>query len=301
MRKQAGYFTLLFFCFTFSLSANHVDKYISTYKDVAQREMRRSNIPASIILAQGIHESSWGRGELAVNSNNHFGIKCKDYWTGPTYYIEDDDFENGELIKSCFRAYDDEEASYIDHTDFLLNSERYQGLFLYDQTDYKNWAFGLKQCGYATDVQYAEKLIRIIETHQLYLFDMISTPVLEAPSFYIPAEFLSETEIQDPVIYEYDRPSETAIANVEGNYIEPSSKFDYEVVVEESSREEEEIPVSIREVIDYAIPEEMEENSISVSYDRTDLTGVIKNKSSRDKKRHNLSRKPRMSSASGPR
>ncbi len=143
MRQQASYATLIFLCLSFTAFSNHVEKYINTYKDIAQREMRRSNIPASIILAQGIHESSWGRGELAVNSQNHFGIKCKDYWTGPTYYIEDDDYLNGKLIKSCFRAYDNVEDSYIDHTDFLVENDRYQGLFLYDRTDYRNWAKGL--------------------------------------------------------------------------------------------------------------------------------------------------------------
>lgn len=145
--------------------------YIEKYQTIAIREMHRSGIPASVTLAQGILESSWGNGSLALNANNHFGIKCKSYWTGPTFYIEDDDYQNGKLIKSCFRAYDNAELSYIDHTDFLMSNERYRELFEYDQTDFENWAHGLKKCGYATDKKYAEKLIRNIRKYELYRFD----------------------------------------------------------------------------------------------------------------------------------
>ena len=145
--------------------------YIEKYQSIAIREMHRSGIPASVTLAQGILESSWGNGSLALNANNHFGIKCKTYWTGPTFYIEDDDFKNGKLIKSCFRAYDDAESSYIDHTDFLMSNERYRNLFEFNPTDYVNWAHGLKKCGYATDKKYAEKLISNIRKYELYQFD----------------------------------------------------------------------------------------------------------------------------------
>ena len=181
---------------TFPLStllANHVDLYINTYKDIAIREMQRSGIPASITLSQGIIESSWGGGELASNSNNHFGIKCKDYWTGPSYYIEDDDYENGRLIKSCFRAYANPEESYIDHTNFLMNNERYHALFTYAQTDYVNWAKGLKACGYATDAEYAEKLIRMIEKYNLHRFDTQEMPIAiaSAPHYKLPEQYTS--------------------------------------------------------------------------------------------------------------
>ena len=145
--------------------------YIDNYQSIAIREMHRSGIPASVTLAQGILESSWGNGSLALNANNHFGIKCKTYWTGPTFYIKDDDYKNGKLIKSCFRAYDDAESSYIDHTDFLMSNERYRNLFEFSHTDYVNWAHGLKKCGYATDKRYAEKLISNIQKYELHRFD----------------------------------------------------------------------------------------------------------------------------------
>lgn len=201
MRKQLHYVTLaLLFFNTSTLSAeNYVDLYINTYKDIAIQEMMRSGIPASITLAQGIHESSWGKGELALNSNNHFGIKCKDYWQGPSFYYEDDDYDrNGKLMKSCFRAYENPEKSYIDHTDFLVSTAHYQELFSYSSTDYQRWAKGLKKCGYATDKEYANKLIRTIEKYQLYKFDLPKEePMLaSAPRYNIPKESVGDLLIR---------------------------------------------------------------------------------------------------------
>ncbi|HRI32372.1 MAG TPA: glucosaminidase domain-containing protein, partial [Saprospiraceae bacterium] len=131
------------------------ERYMEQYKYMAISEMNRSGIPASIKLAQGILESQAGRSELAVNANNHFGIKCKSNWSGETYQYKDDDLdENGELIHSCFRMYGSGEQSYIDHTDFILNRPRYKSLFSLPKNDYKAWAMGLKKCGYATDPNY---------------------------------------------------------------------------------------------------------------------------------------------------
>ena len=212
MRKQLHYVTLflLFFTTTSLTAENYVDLYINTYKDIAIREMMRSGIPASITLAQGIHESSWGRGALASNSNNHFGIKCKDYWNGPSFYFEDDDYDrNGKLIKSCFRAYEDPEKSYIDHTDFLMMTSHYQVLFNYSNTDYKQWAKGLKKCGYATDKEYANKLIRTIEKYQLYKYDLQTEQrvLVSAPTYNIniqkqkPTDLLIRSEKKEEVEY----------------------------------------------------------------------------------------------------
>ena len=163
--------------------------YIEKYQSIAIREMHRSGIPASVTLAQGILESSWGNGSLALNANNHFGIKCKTYWTGPTFYTEDDDYKNGKLTKSCFRAYDNVESSYIDHTDFLMSNERYRSLFEFDHTDYINWANGLKKCGYATDKNYAKKLINNIQKYELYRFDTMP----------IETEVIVNNEIVNPI------------------------------------------------------------------------------------------------------
>ncbi len=138
--------------------------YINQYKDLAIEEMLKYNIPASITLAQGVFESSAGRSYLTISGNNHFGIKCHD-WIGASVYTTDD------AVNECFRAYDNALQSYEDHSKFLKNNVRYSRLFLLDRTDYRGWAYGLKTCGYATNPQYAPKLIGIIELYKLYQYD----------------------------------------------------------------------------------------------------------------------------------
>jgi len=152
--------------------------YIQTYKDIAIIEMYRTGIPASITLAQALHESNSGTSALAVNAQNHFGIKCKKYWKGETYYHKDDDLDKkGNLIESCFRAYDNVLDSYVDHSTFLKNSENYVNLFALARTDYVGWAYGLKRSGYATDKQYAFKLIKNIEKYGLAQYDKAPNPL----------------------------------------------------------------------------------------------------------------------------
>ncbi len=151
--------------------------YVNQYKDLAIAEMYRSGIPASITLAQALHESNAGASPLAKNANNHFGIKCKSYWKGQTYMHYDDDYnKKGELIQSCFRAYDTVVESYVDRSNFLRSSARYNVLFELDINDYSAWAKGLKDCGYATDPKYAEILIRLIKRYQLDVFDKAANP-----------------------------------------------------------------------------------------------------------------------------
>ena len=131
---------------------------------MAISEMQRSGIPASIKLAQGILESANGNSRLATQANNHFGIKCHD-WTGEKVYHDDD--EKGE----CFRKYKDPRESFVDHTEFLSTRSRYAFLFEYEPTDYRSWARGLSRAGYATDPNYPQKLINLIEQHNLYQYD----------------------------------------------------------------------------------------------------------------------------------
>ncbi len=157
----------------FKKELSYKQNYIDNYCVLAIQEMYKSGIPASITLGQAVIESSFGTSELAIKANNHFGIKCKSYWTGNTYYYEDDDYRNGQLIASCFRSYSTSIKSFKDHTRFLSNSERYQPLFRYGTQDYKSWAYGLEKAGYATDPQYAEKLIKAIEKYHLHRFDKI--------------------------------------------------------------------------------------------------------------------------------
>jgi len=154
---------------------NSRNDYINRFKDIAISEAERTGVPASIKLAQGILESNAGQSTLARKANNHFGIKCHKGWTGRKYHIEDDDVdENGKLIKSCFRVYKNADASYVAHSEFLRDpNKKYRYGFLFDlpHTDYRAWAYGLKRAGYATSPTYAEKLIRVVETYELYRFD----------------------------------------------------------------------------------------------------------------------------------
>jgi LysM repeat protein len=178
--------------------------YINNYKKLAMDEMNRTGIPASITLAQGIHETYAGKSELVLKSNNHFGIKCKDYWTGKKVYHDDD--ARGE----CFRKYDDPALSYRDHSDFLKAGERYAFLFKLDPEDYKAWAHGLKKAGYATNPKYAPILIKLIEDYNLEQYTEIAMgkipPEAEViavnpkPATDEPADISAFIKQQDPLI-----------------------------------------------------------------------------------------------------
>lgn len=145
--------------------------YIANFNAIAMEEMRKYKIPASITLAQGILESGSARGRLAVEANNHFGIKCHE-WTGDRIYHDDD------ASQECFRKYARAEESFEDHSAFLTGRSRYADLFRLDEDDYRAWAKGLRAAGYATDRKYPEKLIGLIERFQLYKYDEM---VLERP------------------------------------------------------------------------------------------------------------------------
>ncbi len=141
------------------------EEYIEKYKDIAIEQMKKYNIPASITLAQGILESGNGNSRLATKGNNHFGIKCHKNWKGKKIYARDD------KKRECFRKYKNPERSFLDHSFFLTERQRYSHLFKYDITDYKLWAKGLKKAGYATNNNYPKLLIKIIEENELYKYD----------------------------------------------------------------------------------------------------------------------------------
>lgn len=140
-------------------------KYINDYKTVARSNMKKYGIPASIILGQALLESGSGTGSLCVQAHNHFGIKCSTDWSGQSVRYDDD------APDECFRKYNNPDDSFNDHSLFLTGKKRYAALFNLDPTDYKAWAFGLKEAGYATDNQYPSKLITLIEKYQLYQYD----------------------------------------------------------------------------------------------------------------------------------
>lgn len=267
MRKLLAYaLCLVLYCLPAGAMDNyppHVSAYINNYYELAIREMQRSGIPASVTLAQGIHESSWGQGKLSVNSKNHFGIKCKSHWTGKTYYIEDDDYKNGKLVKSCFRVYKNVEDSYVDHTNFLVQNARYKKLFSYHKTDYENWAKGLQACGYATDKKYAQKLIRTIEKYSLFQYDYVeeveAPTVIAAPTFKIPENFnahttstIEETTVAEtPAIVAEEQTIPTQVEIL----IADDDEGDDEYEDEYESEDEVTIPVESREVtVEYSEP-----------------------------------------------
>ncbi len=161
-----------------------ISDYVNQYKDLAISEMKRTGIPASITLAQGIIESDCGRSSLAREANNHFGIKCHDDWTGPT--VRHNDNKRNE----CFRKYKRAEESYYDHSDFLKSGSRYDFLFNNKSSDYKAWAYGLKKAGYATNPDYANMLIRTIEENNLWAFDSGKD---------IPTKFTEDTTSRAPI------------------------------------------------------------------------------------------------------
>jgi LysM repeat protein len=169
-KRTTGIVLLLLFlaAHTFAQQKEIVNTYIARYKDLAIAEMRRTGVPAAITLAQGIHESGAGNSKLVLESNNHFGIKCKSNWTGES--VKHDDDAKGE----CFRKYPQPEDSYKDHSDFLKNGQRYASLFSLDPADYTGWANGLKKAGYATNPQYPQVLIKLIEDYNLQQYTQIA-------------------------------------------------------------------------------------------------------------------------------
>ena len=144
--------------------------YIEQYKGIAIREMNQYGIPASIKLAQALLESGNGNSYLAREANNHFGIKCGGVWTGKSVRRADDN------PNDCFRVYDNPEQSFKDHSQFLLR-KRYEKLFALDKDDYRGWAKGLKEAGYATNPRYPDLLIDLIERYSLYQYDRAETYV----------------------------------------------------------------------------------------------------------------------------
>ncbi len=209
-----------------------VQDYINTYKDLAISEMKRTGIPASITIAQGILETENGNSDLVRRSNNHFGIKCKNTWKGPS--VSHDDDAPGE----CFRKYESAEDSYRDHSNFLKGSSRYAFLFELDPLDYKSWAHGLKKAGYATNPRYPAILIKNIETYNLQQFDRLDAGEPESRNEDIAVAVKTDKEISQqsiganiktqPVVVENN--SKSAEAEIKSLSAAEDSKLQHTVV-----------------------------------------------------------------------
>ncbi|HZW69923.1 MAG TPA: glucosaminidase domain-containing protein [Hanamia sp.] len=184
-------------------------EYVQKYKDLAIEEMKRSGVPAAITLAQGLLETENGNSDLLLKSNNHFGIKCKSNWTAET--VSHDDDAPGE----CFRKYSCAEDSYRDHSDFLKNSSRYAFLFDIDPTDYKDWAYGLRKAGYATNPRYPDILIKNIETYNLEQYTLQG---LDGIPHFENTPYIAQTQnITPPDIEKTDAiPGQTVSVKING-------------------------------------------------------------------------------------
>lgn len=246
-------FILLALLFSLGATKDVTLEYISRYSDLAVSEMKRTGIPASITLAQGILESNSGQSRLAVKGNNHFGIKCHNDWDGKTMRNDDD------ARRECFRVYPSVGASYRDHSDFLRYRDRYKSLFDLKPDDYKGWARGLKKAGYATDPSYANKLIGLIEEYELHRFDKpvkvereaplkIETPKIVPPET-VKKEFRESVKLSlsrsiyeqngVPFVYSVDGESYRSIASANGLFLRELLRFN------DLDREEELVPGTV--------------------------------------------------------
>lgn len=186
-------------------TTNKVVNYISQYHAIAQYEMKQSGIPASITLAQGILESGAGEGDLTQRANNHFGIKCHG-WQGEKVYHDDD------KKQECFRKYNHPRESFKDHSSFLTSRSRYASLFKLHKTDYKSWAKGLRNAGYATDPKYPAKLISLIERYELNKYDKgIVTHVEEVNEDVVDVNDLSYVVKKGDTLYSISKKYNTTV------------------------------------------------------------------------------------------
>lgn len=187
---------LILICFVLGLHTAQAQSestvvYIELYKKIVVQEMKRTGIPASITLAQGILESNSGESNLAKKFNNHFGIKCKSDWKGETTYQDDD------TKQECFRVYPTALASFKDHSDFLKNRPNYAALFTLDPVDDSAWAYGLKKAGYATASDYPKRLLKIIDDYELSQYNFPELDNEEANTEILPKKDTLIATIKD--------------------------------------------------------------------------------------------------------
>lgn len=221
-------FPLVLICLhAFAQTGDAVQQYIEKYREIAINEEIRTGVPAAITLAQGIFESMAGQSDLAIASNNHFGIKCKEEWTGGKVYHDDD--ARGE----CFRKYATVEESYRDHSDFLKTRPHYAFLFNLDPTDYEAWANGLKKAGYATNPAYARAIIKKIEDNNLQQYTLIALQRSSSGQDYAANNTVKQpvmnavvTALPDAAqIITEEKPAEDALAEYAGEGSYPVGKF----------------------------------------------------------------------------
>ena len=185
----------LYFSLTFAQSKQNSGlKYIEEYHQLAIQEMQLTGIPASITLAQAMHESANGTSQLAKKANNHFGVKCTANWKGKRFY------RNNNRRNSCFRKYETVEDAYKDRSRFLSNNKKYAFLFKYSNTDYKNWAWGLQRSGYASSKKYAKLLLKTIKVYDLQKYDVLKLDSLSSDTSKIADSLQIDTVVKPKTI-----------------------------------------------------------------------------------------------------
>jgi LysM repeat protein len=187
----------------FAQSPSEIRAYINQYKSLALEQERLYGVPAPITLAQGILESGAGKSGLATKANNHFGIKAIGGWPGGIYLAWDD-----EPTKSKFRVYKSVEESYVDHSKLLKNNGRYQSLFNISIYDYRGWAVGLQNAGYATSKRYAKALIGYIDAYELYKING-GVKLKPGKKALIVVKTTKEEELSDATEYVIDASEKT--------------------------------------------------------------------------------------------
>ena len=153
-------------------------RFLSAIKQGAIDGAKEGVLP-SITAAQAILESGWGTSSLAKSPNhNLFGIKNSEDWIGETVTVPTQEYVSGEFItvNATFRKYASWNDSVVDHAKFFTGTEWRKNNYrkVVNEIDYHIAAQELKNAGYATDPNYAEKLIRLIETYKLYEWDEMS-------------------------------------------------------------------------------------------------------------------------------
>ena len=198
---------------------NKNQSYADQYAEVAMEQMKRYGIPASVILAQGILESSNGESELSRLGNNHFGIKATASWlkNGGEYLVYTDDKPNEKFCK-----YDTVADSYEHHSRFLANNQRYAQCFKLSPDDYKGWTTQIAKAGYASGMGYATSLQQIIERNDLQKYDR---------------QVMAEMKAQGKSFGVENNPRQTTdgeiTANNKGQNQQPNGKYSFPVAREE--------------------------------------------------------------------
>jgi flagellar protein FlgJ len=145
----------------------HVEAFVQRLLPDAQAASASSGIPARFMLGQAALETGWGKAEIrgadGQNSHNLFGIKAGGGWKGRTVDIVTTEYVGGKPQKQVdsFRAYDSYADAFRDYANLLRGNARYQNAVAQGQ-DAVGFAQSLQQAGYATDPNYAEKLMRVI-------------------------------------------------------------------------------------------------------------------------------------------